>query len=223
MYLPGIVDAKVERWLLATVPPRRGEFAAVEEEATRQGIPYIGPYEGQVLMMLAVLAGARNILEIGTATGYSAIWLARAAAERQGKVTTVESDGQRAAVARANLARCGYAALATVVEGDGLAFLEGGASSFDFIFLDMVSALEQLAQVDRLFALCVQRLAPGGVLVSDNALHAGQVADEPVPLGAQRYARYNKLAFAHPDLETMLLPVRDGLAVSRRRSPTARG
>jgi caffeoyl-CoA O-methyltransferase len=223
MYLPGIVNARVERWLLATVPPRSGEFAAVEAEATRQGIPCIGPYEGQVLMTLAALAGARNILEIGTATGYSALWLARAAAERQGAVTTVERDGQRAAVARVNLARCGYAALATVVEGDGFAFLEGGTTSFDFIFLDMVSALEQLAQVDRLFALCVQRLAPGGVLVSDNALHAGQVADQPVPPGAQRYARYNQLAFAHPDLETVLLPVRDGLAVSHRHSTTARG
>jgi caffeoyl-CoA O-methyltransferase len=216
MFMPGITDAKVERWLQTTVPARRGEFGAVEEEAIRQGIPCIGPYEGQVLSTLAALSGARNVLEIGAATGYSALWLARAAAANGGRLTTVEQDPARAAMARTNLARCGYGALATVVEGDGFAFLAGGTDGFDFIFLDMVSALEQVALVDRLFALCLQRLAPGGVLVSDNALHAGQVADEPVPPGAQRYARYNQLAFAHPGLDTVLLPVRDGLAVSRR-------
>lgn len=221
--MPGIVDAKVERWLLTTVPPRRGEFAAVEEQALREGIPCIGPYEGQVLAVLVALTRARKVLEIGAATGYSALWLCRGAMEHGGEVTTVERDPARAAAARANLARCGYGAMATVVEGDGFAFLEGGTSSFDFIFLDMVSALEQLDQVDRLFALCVQRLPPGGVLVSDNALHAGQVAADPVPPGAQRYARYNRLAFDHPALETVLLPVRDGLAVSRRRTVAGRG
>jgi predicted O-methyltransferase YrrM len=221
--MPGIVDANVERWLLAGVPPRSGEFPAVEEEAIRQGIPCIGPYEGQILFMLASLASARSILEIGTATGYSALWLARAIAGTNGRLTTVERDPARAAVARANLARCGYAEIATVVEGDGFAFLAGGTSTFDFIFLDMVSALEQLPQVDRLFALCLQRLAPRGVLVSDNALHAGQVADDPVPPGAQRYARYNELAVNHPELDTVLLSVRDGLAVSRRRPSTGRG
>jgi caffeoyl-CoA O-methyltransferase len=87
----------------------------------------------------------------------------------------------------------------------------------------MVSALDQVGQVDRLFALCMRRLAPGGVLVSDNALHAGQVADEPVPPGAQRYLRYNQLALAHPELDTVLLPVRDGLAVSRRIAMASRG
>ncbi|MGI8914011.1 MAG: O-methyltransferase [Chloroflexota bacterium] len=214
--MPGITDPKVERWLLSTVPARNGEFAAVEVEAVRQGIPCIGPYEGQVLATLVALSGARNVLEIGTATGYSAIWLARAAAGVGGSVTTVERDPNRAAVARVNLARCGFGSVATVIESDGFAFLEGGTSSFDCIFLDMVSALEQLAQVDRLFALCVRRLAPGGVLISDNALHAGQVADDPVPSGARRYERYNQLAFAHPELDTVLLPVRDGLAVSRR-------
>ena len=221
--MPGIVDAKVDRWLLSSVPPRTGEFAAVEEEAVRQGIPCIGPYEGQVLMMLAAVAGARNILEIGTATGYSALWLARAIAGTDGRLTTVERDPERAGVARANIARCGYAEFASVVQGDGFSFLAGGTSTFDFIFLDMVSALDQLAQVDHLFNLCVQRLAPGGVLVSDNALHAGQVADNPVPLGAQRYARFNRLAFEHAELDTVLLSVRDGLAVSRRRPSTGRG
>jgi caffeoyl-CoA O-methyltransferase len=223
MYMPGITDARVERWLLTTVPPRTGEFAAVEAEALRDGIPCIGPYEGQVLEMLVSLSRARQVLEIGAATGYSALWLARGAAEQGGRLTTVERDPARATIARANLARCGYDALATVVEGDGFTFLEGGTTAFDFIFLDMVSALDQVGQVDRLFALCMRRLAPGGVLVSDNALHAGQVAGEPVPSGAQRYLRYNQLALAHPELDTVLLPVRDGLAVSRRIAMASRG
>lgn len=219
MYLPGIVDPSLERWLLATVPARAGAFAAVEDEAIQRHIPCIGPYEGHVLSLLASVAAARDILEIGTATGYSALWLAKAAAASGGRVTTVECDSARAHVARANVARCGFDAVVRVVEGDGFAFLEGVGTAFDFIFLDMVSALEQLEAVDRLFALCLARLAPGGLLVSDNALHAGQVAADPVPLGAQRYARYNDLAFRHPDLDTVLLPVRDGLAVSRRRDP----
>jgi predicted O-methyltransferase YrrM len=137
-------------------------------------------------------------------------------------VTTVEQDAGRAAVARANVARCGYADIVQVVHGDGFTFLDGVGAAFDFIFLDMVSTLERLDQVDRLFARCVARLAPGGALVSDNALHAGQVAADRVPEGALRYARYNQLALGHPELETVILPVRDGLALSRRRGIPSR-
>lgn len=222
MYMPGVVDPKVDRWLLSTVPPRDGAFGAVEEEAIRQRIPCIGPYEGHVLALLVTMCGATRVLEIGTATGYSALWLAKGATVTGGQVTTVEQDPHRAAAARVNVARCGYADTVQVVEGDGFAFLEGTTTMFDFIFLDMVSALEDLRQVDRLFAGCVAHLASGGVLVSDNALHAGQVAADRVPESAQRYARYNQLALRHPELDTALLPVRDGLAMSRRRQPAPR-
>lgn len=217
--MPEIVDRQVQGWLDASVPPRQGAFAAVEAEALAAGIPCIGPYEGQVLAFLAALGGARAILELGTATGYSALWLAQAAAQSGGRLTTVERDPRRAAEARANLARCGYGALATVVDGEAFAFLEGGDATFDCIFLDIVSHMEQPAQVDRLFAGCLRRLAPGGLLISDNALHAGEIARRPVPERARRYARYNELAFAHPELATIVLPVRDGLALSRRVAP----
>lgn len=219
MYMPGIVDARVERWLLSTVPPREGAFGEIEAEAIQQRVPCIGPYEGHVLMLLATIAGARRILEVGTATGYSALWLAKAAAASGGTVTTIERDTSRAAIARANAARCGFGESVRVLEGEAFTVLPGLTSPFDFIFLDIVSALEQPSLVERLFTLSVERLAPGGLLVSDNALHAGNVAAEVVPEHAQRYAQYNRLAFGHPELETAILPVRDGLAVSRRRAP----
>jgi len=141
------------------------------------GLPAIdvAPNQGKLLHLLARMAGARSILEIGTLGGYSTIWLARAL-PAGGRLVTLELDPKHAEVARANLARAGLAPLVDVRVGravDSLAALvtEGGAP-FDFVFIDA----DKPSNPDYVtWALRLTR--PGSVIVVDNVVRAGGILD----------------------------------------------
>src|SRR5215472_16043348 len=120
------VTDELQSYLDGLVPPRDRVLARLEEEAHREGIPIVDPHEGMLLYLLVKLAGAKRILELGTATGYSGIWLLRGT--EGGSLTTYELDHERAVRARANFAEAGFGEQALVLEEnakDGLENLEG--------------------------------------------------------------------------------------------------
>jgi predicted O-methyltransferase YrrM len=136
----------------------------------------VAPNQGKFLYLLARIQGARRVLEIGTLGGYSAIWLARAL-PADGTLVTLEAMAANAAVARANLAAAGVSDKVTVVEGLALdsldRMLEDGVAPFDFIFIDADKSnnphyLERVLKLSR----------PGTVIVADNVVREGRVADE---------------------------------------------
>jgi predicted O-methyltransferase YrrM len=136
----------------------------------------VAPNQGKFLYLLARIQGARRVLEIGTLGGYSAIWLARAL-PADGALVTLEAVAANAAVARANLAAAGVSDKVTVVEGMALdsldRMLEEGVAPFDFIFIDADKSnnphyLERVLKLSR----------PGTVIVADNVVRDGRVADE---------------------------------------------
>ncbi len=155
---------------------------AVLEETLRAseaaGLPAINvsPPQGKFLNLLARVQGARNILEIGTLGGYSAIWLARALPQGGGRLVTLEVDKKHAEVARANLARAGFANVAQVRLGraiDTLAELEReSAGPFDFIFIDA----DKPSNPDY-FTWALRLSRRGTLIVVDNVVRAGAVAD----------------------------------------------
>jgi predicted O-methyltransferase YrrM len=162
---------------------------------------------GQFLRLLVKLTGARQILEVGTSGGYSTIWLASAARETGGQVTTLELDATKIERAWQNFALAGLDDLVTVVEGDAHQTLGTLKGLFDFAFLDA----EKEFYLDFLEPL-VRLLRPGGVLVADNLLsHAEQLAT------------FRKAAEAHPELECVLIPIPRGELVCRKRAGEAKG
>lgn len=144
-------------------PPRDELLQALEEEAQTEKIPIIGPVVGELLFILARATRAQDILELGTATGYSAIYLARGAEPQGGRVVTLEFDPGMAVRARANCAKGGVGDRVEVREGDALMLMEGMSGPFDLIFLDIdkESYLAALTHAQRL-------LRVGGLLVADN-------------------------------------------------------
>lgn len=160
--------------LFASDDPVMDGVLAASEAA---GLPAIAvsPLQGRLLMMLAQAAGARRILEIGTLGGYSAIWLARALPP-DGKLITLEAAARHAEVAEANVARAGFAGLAEVWLGpaeDSLkALAAAGAEPFDFVFID---ANKEGYPVYLEWALKLTR--PGSLIVADNMVREGKVAD----------------------------------------------
>jgi len=206
------VTDDLQAYLDGLVPRRDAVLARMEEEAEREGIPIVEPHEGMLLYLLVRIARAKRVLELGTATGYSGIWLLRGTGG--GTLTTFEMDHDRAQRARANFAEAGLGQAAIVLEEnakDGMEKLEG---RFDACFVDLLNSFKSEDITRRVLELCVERLDGGALLMADNALRQGEVI-HPQNQQARNVAVYNEMVSKHPRLESVVIPIRDGLSVAR--------
>ncbi|HEM7879135.1 O-methyltransferase [Burkholderia contaminans] len=168
---------QVDAYFSATLVPSDDALDAALAASDAAGLPAINvaPNQGKLLQLLATIRGARRILEVGTLGGYSTIWLARALPPG-GTLVTLELNPDHAKVATQNIARAGFAEVVTVVVGsakDSLARLvDAGETPFDFIFID---ADKDNNPVYLDAALKLSR--PGTVIVVDNVVRGGRVAD----------------------------------------------
>ena len=189
-------------------------LAVIDREGRGEGLPLVDPDTGALLHTLARSCGARRILEIGTAIGYSTLWMATALPE-DGALITMEYDAARAGRARDHFAAAGYADRISVIVGDATRFLHKVAGPFDLIFQDSDKKLYE-PMVDRLIEL----LGPGGLLVADNVLWNGEVV--PGYVHDKKYSEEDTAAIvafsqkiaADPRLYTSFLQVGDGVSVS---------
>jgi predicted O-methyltransferase YrrM len=200
----------VEAYLERLLPPRDPVLQAMERLARREHIPIVGPACGRLLALLVHLSGARRIFEMGSAIGYSTLWLARAAGPR-GCVFYTDSDPARAQRARQFFERAGVLPRVRLLIGDALDCLARTPGSFDLIFVDV-----DKEQYPAALRLALPRLRPGGLLVADNALWHGRAA-LPRQMGdaaTRAVQEYNRTVFSDPGLFSVLVPLRDGMVVS---------
>ncbi|HEF5786167.1 methyltransferase [Burkholderia multivorans] len=168
---------RVDAYFSATLVPSDDVLDAALAASEAAGLPAINvaPNQGKLLQLLATIRGARRILEVGTLGGYSTIWLARALPPG-GRLVTLELNPAHAAIATQNIARAGFADVVSVVVGsakDSLArLIAEGEAPFDFIFID-ADKDNNRAYLDA--ALKLSR--PGTVIVVDNVVRRGRVAD----------------------------------------------
>ncbi|MGH2350165.1 MAG: O-methyltransferase [Chloroflexota bacterium] len=217
-----ITAPAIEHYIENLLPARDPLVAEVEAHASQHRLPIVGPAEGRFLFTLARMFGPRRILELGCCTGYSALWLAAATEPTGATIETIELDPERADIAEANFRKSRYAGRITLRRGnalDVLPTLPGGA--YDLIFNDLLRSgagqTDGVPNQVRFLDLSLALLRDGGVLLSDNVLCGGQVAD-PAPAGAAAgIAEYNRRLFADPRLESALVPIRDGVAISIKR------
>jgi predicted O-methyltransferase YrrM len=105
-----------------------------------------------------------------------------------------------------------------VQQGDAVQILLMLARTFDLIFVDLVRSFPDAESAPRLLSLCLPCLRPGGLLITDNALHVGPSHGHRTPT-QEGIRRYNRAIADHPDLEGIVLPLRDGVSVARKRLP----
>jgi caffeoyl-CoA O-methyltransferase len=227
---PGYVPSATD---LAYVDALHGRqpatLAELEEHGLRDGIPIVDRSTGRALAVLA--AGRRRILEIGTAYGYSTLWMALAMAP-DGALTTIDPDRGRTDLARGYWRRAGVPdARITVVnrpalealgpQGDGDESRDDDAlkGPFELVFID---ALKE-EYIDYLEAV-LPRCEPGSLITADNVLWGGHVAGAPSPAAGSRPAAatealrsFNRYALGHPRLNASILPVGDGLLLASVR------
>ena len=213
-----IVPGAIERYLASLNRFSSPVLAGIARANEQRGLPLIDAEVGALLRVLALAIGAARMLEIGTAIGYSGIWLA-AALPPGGTLFTMEMNPERAREARENFARAGVADRVSVIVGDANLTLAKLSGPFDLIFQDGDKPLYS-AMLDRLVAL----LRPGGLLVTDNVLWDGEVApgftQKPTRNAEETraIAEYNERVASHPEIVTAIVPLRDGVSISVKKA-----
>ncbi len=211
-----LTPAPVQDYLAGLRRDPHPRLARIAAEGRAEGLPLVYPDTGALLHTLARSCGARRILEIGTAIGYSSLWLASALPE-DGLMISMEMDPARASRARDHLAAAGFGERFNVMVGDATRFLHKVSGPFDLIFQDSDKQLYG-PMLDRLITL----LRPGGLLVTDNTLWSGEVVPGFVAVPEKKatdtvaIAAYNTRLAADSRLYTTLVQVGDGVSVSVR-------
>ena len=199
----------IDDYLYRIAAPRDSLLEKMEEYADSHSVPIIGPLVGRLLYNLAKSSQSRKVLEIGTAIGYSGIWLARAVAPLKGNVTTIDMDPERVKIAKKNISEAGLERTVRVIEGNALKVLPTLKEEFDMIFLDSDKDVYPDA-----FKMSVPMLRKGGLFVADNALWGGDVAKGGKSKDTQSMIKFNRLVSEFPGMSTVIVPLRDGVLVS---------
>ncbi|HTR24205.1 MAG TPA: O-methyltransferase [Terriglobales bacterium] len=203
----GITVPEIEDYLYSVLPPRDAVLTEMEAQAEEEGLPIVGPAVGRFLYQLALISKAKKVFEMGSAIGYSTIWWARAVGE-EGKVIYTDGDKKRADQARKYFERAGVATRITVRTGDALEILSEQKQAYDIIFIDV-----DKPDYPRAMRLALPKLQSGGMLVTDNVLWSGKVAQPKPDESTRAILEFNRLIFESKDLFSTMLPLRDGLAV----------
>lgn len=189
----------------------------IEEYALQTQVPIIRKSMQQLLRFLLTLTKPKNILEVGTAIGFSALLMSEYA-PKDAHITTIEKYEKRIPIARANFERAGKADSITLLEGDAVEILKELEGSFDLIFMDAAKG-----QYIHFMPDILRLLAPGGLLVSDNVLQDGDIIESRFAVTRRNRTIHTRMRdylyelTHHPELETTVLPVGDGVTLSVKK------
>lgn len=203
----GITVQGVEDYLYSLLPPRDEVLAEMEAEAAKNKVPIIGPAVARVLYQLCMISGAKEIFEMGSAIGYSTIWLARAVGEG-GRVVYTDGDAKNGDKARRYFQRAGVSDRITVRIGDALEFLSEEKEPYDVIFNDV-----DKTDYPRVFRMALPHLRSGGLFITDNVLWSGRVAQPNPDAETRAIQDLNRAMYDSREVFTTIFPLRDGLSV----------
>jgi caffeoyl-CoA O-methyltransferase len=209
-----IVNEAVEQYALEHSTPDPDFFRRLEEETratTTAPQMMVGPLEGQLLGWLVWLSGARRVLEIGTFTGYSSISMALNLPAGSG-IVSLDVNETTTAVARRYAEEAGVADRIEYRVGNAIEELDGLAGPFDLVFIDA----DKENYVDY-YENVLPKLSERGFLIADNVLWSGRVLEEDGDESAKAIKRFNDHVAADDRVECLMLTVRDGMTLIRRR------
>jgi len=208
-----ILHPEQEGYLDRLLPPRDALLREMEALAAERDVPISDPEVGRLLQALAAGCGARRIVEVGTAIGYGTLCLARGAPEA--RLISVDADPERLSLARGFLARGGVASRVELLEGRALERLPAVEGTLDLVYLDGPKG-----EYRRTLDLLLPKLRVGGLVVADNLLWGGKVADADEDDDDTRALRaFNGYLMSHPQLAAVVLPLGDGVGLAAKTKP----
>jgi caffeoyl-CoA O-methyltransferase len=206
------IQEDVDKYIYDLLPARDPVVQEMEAYAEEHRVPIIGPAVARLLTLLVQVSGAMRIFEMGSAIGYSTIWLARAAGPRA-KVFYTDGNPENARRAQEYFRKAGVSKRINVDVGNALELVKKTPGKFDFIFNDV----DKQQYPDALKA-ALPKLQRGGLFVTDNTLWSGKAArpaasEDEHTRGVQEF---NRLVYASKELFPVLIPLRDGVTVCRK-------
>lgn len=203
-------------YIRSTLRKRSGLLQEMEEYAEQNHVPIVTPEVAQLLVVTGRLVRPARILEVGTAIGYSSILLAGILAEG-GRIDTIERQEDMIAKARENMKKAGLENTISIIAGDAEEVLRCLDKTYDMVFLDAAKG-----QYPEFLPECLRMLKVGGLLVSDNVLYKGMIANDELVVRRKRtivnrMRSYLEMLCEDPSLDTSILSVGDGVALSYKR------
>lgn len=213
-----IVDERMVTYIRSLEVPESAVIEAIEQEALRDRVPIIRKEMQSFLKVLLMIKRPMRILEVGAAVGFSSILMSEYMPEG-GHITTIENYDKRIPIARANFKRAGKEEQIDLIEGDALEVMHGLEGPYDLIFVDAAKGqyIHYLPEVMRL-------LGTDGVLVSDNVLQEGDIIESRFAVERRNrtiHSRMREYLYElkhHDRLQTSIIPLGDGVALSVKRS-----
>jgi predicted O-methyltransferase YrrM len=208
----GYIQDDVEEYLYRLLPERDAVVNEIEAYAAEHHVPIIGPAVARLLALFVQVAGAKRIFEMGSAIGYSTIWLARAGGPKA-KVFYTDGDPENARRAQDYFRRAGVARRIEVKVGDALDLVKKAPGMFDLIFNDV-----DKHQYPAALRAALPKLRRGGLLITDNTIWSGKAARPAAENDhdTQGIQEFNRLVYASKELYPVLIPLRDGVTVCRK-------
>ena len=213
-----IVDERMVTYIRSLEVPESAVIEAIEQEALRDRVPIIRKEMQSFLKVLLMIKRQMRILEVGAAVGFSSILMSEYMPEG-GHITTIENYDKRIPIARANFKRAGKEEQIDLIEGDALEVMHGLEGPYDLIFVDAAKGqyIHYLPEVMRLHGT-------DGVLVSDNVLQEGDIIESRFAVERRNrtiHSRMREYLYElkhHDQLQTSIIPLGDGVALSVKRS-----
>lgn len=193
-------------------------ITSIRKEAEENRVPIIRQEAGEFVKLLILMNKPKKILEIGTAVGFSAIFMSRFL-DDDAHITTIENYPPRIAEAKKNFARAGVENRITLMEGDAQEILPGLDEQYDFVFMDAAKG-----QYGCFFSEAVRLLKPNGILLCDNVLQDGDVLESRFAVTRRNRTIHSRMReYLHdlthdPRLDTAILNVGDGMSLSMKKS-----
>ncbi|WP_026693828.1 O-methyltransferase [Peribacillus kribbensis] len=213
------MNNKVEEYLQSLIPAHSNLFSEMEAYAEEHKVPIMDKIGMEALLQFLRLQKPSSILEVGTAIGYSALRMSDVLPEA--KIVTLERDEERIETAKKYIKEAGKLDSIRIIEGDALELSEKVQSEgpFDAIFIDAAKG-----QYKKFFEIYEPMLNSGGIIVTDNVLFKGLVAVEESEIEQRRIKNlvrkirdFNTWLMNHPSYDTAIMPIGDGVAVSKKR------
>lgn len=213
-----IVDERIVAYIHSLATDDVEPLRKIEKDAREHFVPIVKKETKELLKTLVLMKQPKHILEVGTAVGYSALYMNQYQ-PKDGKITTIERNENRIRQAKENFHRFEKEDAITLLEGDALEILKGLEGQYDMIFVD-ASKGQYIHFLDELLRM----LPIGGVLVSDNVLQEGDIVKSRYAIERRNRTIHKRMReylyeITHmEELETSILPIGDGVTISVRVS-----
>jgi predicted O-methyltransferase YrrM len=206
----------IEEYIRGVIPPAKGVIKEMEDYARLHGIPIIHPEVAALLETLIMACKCRRILEVGTAIGYSAIVMIKAAG-KDAELVTIEINSEMAETAAGYIKKAGLSDRIRIIVGDARERLKSIGGGFDMVFIDAAKG-----HYREIFAMADDLLNPGGVIICDNVLFRGMVASSRLVKRrkitiVKRMREFIRYISSHPEFKSSVVPIGDGISISVRR------